>query len=125
MTTSLRTPDETRAQSTAATRWGVPPMRLGERRVLHPSRWRWLRAMAWMVALFLLTSAAFGLLLKWAVDHLPASAPAQFTGLLGACVAALGCYALASGSVRGAPRVSWRTGPPPSGSSPGRSWAWG
>ena len=74
---------------------GVPPMRLGERRLLHPGRWRWLRAMAWMVVLFFLTAGAFGLPLQWVVDHLPASPPAQFAGLLGACVAALGCYAVA------------------------------
>ena len=38
---------------------------------LHPGRWRWLRAMAWMVLVFFLTAAAFGLPLQAAVDQLP------------------------------------------------------
>lgn len=90
--------------------WGVPPVQLGERRVLHPGRWRWLWAIAWMVGLFFLTAGAFGLPLQWAVDHLAASAPAQFAGLLGACVAALGCYAAAVrfGEGRGAGEVALR-----------------
>ena len=46
-------------------------MQLGERRVLHPGRWRWLRALAWLVLLFFLTAAAFGLPLQVAVDLLP------------------------------------------------------
>ncbi|HET7820855.1 MAG TPA: CPBP family intramembrane glutamic endopeptidase [Ornithinibacter sp.] len=76
--------------------WGVPPVQLGERRVLHPGRRRWLRALAWLALLFFLTAGAFGLPLQWAVDHLPVgNAPVQLAGLVGSCVAALGCYALA------------------------------
>ena len=50
-----------------AVRWGIP-VQLGERRVLHPGRWRWLRAVAWLVLVFFLTAAAFGLPLQAAVD---------------------------------------------------------
>lgn len=76
--------------------WGVPPVQLGERRVLRPGRWRWLRATAWLGLLFFLTAAAFGLPLQWATDHLAAGdAPVQLAGLIAACVLALGCYALA------------------------------
>ena len=32
---------------------------LGERRVLHEGRLRWLRALAWMIPLFFLVPAAF------------------------------------------------------------------
>jgi membrane protease YdiL (CAAX protease family) len=79
-----------------STRWGVPPVQLGDRRVLHPGPRRWLRALGWLAVLFFLTAGAFGLPLQWAVDHLPAgNAPVQLAGLVGACVAALGCYALA------------------------------
>ena len=71
-------------------------MQLGERRVLHPGRWRWLRAIAWLVLVFFLTAAAFGLPLQAAVDLLPPENGAiQFAGLVVACAAALGSYALA------------------------------
>jgi membrane protease YdiL (CAAX protease family) len=81
--------------STTADRWGVP-VQLGERRVLHAGRWRWLRAMAWLALLFFLTAAAFGLPLQAAVDLLPPGNPALgLVGTLLACGAALGCYALA------------------------------
>ena len=64
--------------------------------MLHPGRLRWLRALSWLVLLFFLTAAAFGLPLQWAADHLAAGdAPVQLAGLVGACVLALGCYALA------------------------------
>ena len=56
--------------SPSTVRWGVP-VQLGERRVLHPGRWRWLRALGWLVLLFFLTAVAFGLPLQAAVDRLP------------------------------------------------------
>ena len=46
-------------------------MQLGQRRVLHPGRLLWLRAVAWLVLLFFVTAAAFGLPLQAAVDLLP------------------------------------------------------
>lgn len=80
---------------TDAGRWGIP-VQLGERRVLHPGRWRWLRAVAWLVLVFFLTAAAFGLPLQAAVDSFPPTNPAlQLAGLTLACVATLGSYALA------------------------------
>jgi hypothetical protein len=94
--------------------WAVPPVPLGERRVLHPGRRRWLRALAWLVLLFFLTAGAFGVPLQWAVDHLPAgSAPVQLAGLVGACVVALGCYALAVrlGEGRAAGELALRPAP--------------
>jgi uncharacterized protein len=78
-----------------ADRWGVP-VQLGERRVLHRGRWRWLRAMAWLVLVFFLTAAGFGLPLQAAVDHFPPGNLALgLVGLLLACASALGCYLLA------------------------------
>lgn len=78
------------------TAWGVPPVQLGDRRVLHPGRRRWLRALAWLVLLFFLTAGTFGLPLQWAIDHLPPKDPAlQLVGLIGACMFALVCYTAA------------------------------
>ena len=78
-----------------ADRWGVP-VQLGERRVLHRGRWRWLRAVAWLVLVFYLTAAGFGLPLQAAVDHFPPESPALgLVGILLAGAAALGCYLLA------------------------------
>ena len=94
--------------------WGVPPVQLGDHRVLHPGRWRWLRALAWLVLLFFLTAGAFGLPLQWAVDHLPPdNEPLQLAGLVSACLMALGCYALAVrlGEGRGARELALRPAP--------------
>lgn len=76
-------------------RWGVP-VQLGRRRVLHGGRWLWLRALAWLVLVFFVTAAAFGLPLQAAVDLIPpTNAALDFVGVLIACATALGCYALA------------------------------
>jgi membrane protease YdiL (CAAX protease family) len=91
-------------------RWGIP-LRLGERRVLHPGRWRWLRAISWAVLLFFLTGVALGLPAQAAVDRLPAGNQAlQLVGLLVAAGTALGCYALAVrlGEGRGASELALR-----------------
>ena len=80
---------------TTSTSWGTL-VQLGKRRVLHPGRWRWLRALGWLALLFFLTAAAFGLPLQAAADRLPPeNAPLQLAGLLVAALAALGCYAVA------------------------------
>lgn len=103
-----------RAANTAATAWGAPPVQLGERRILRSGRLRWLRAMIWLVLLFFLTAGAFGLPLQWAVDHLPPdNAALQLLGLFGACVVALGCYAVAVrlGEGRGARELALRPAP--------------
>jgi membrane protease YdiL (CAAX protease family) len=52
--------------------------------------------MAWLLLVFFLTGAAFGVPLQAAVFAFPAGRPAlNFVGLLAACMTALGCYALA------------------------------
>jgi membrane protease YdiL (CAAX protease family) len=96
--------------STGAERWGIP-VQLGERRVLHSGRWLWLRALGWLVLLFFLTAAAFGLPLQGAVDLLrPGNAALQLVGLLVAAAAALSCYGLAVrlGEGRGASELALR-----------------
>jgi hypothetical protein len=71
-------------------------VQLGERRVLHRGRGLWLRALAWLLLLSFLTAGAFGVPLQAAADLLPPENTAlQLFGLLVACTAALGCYALA------------------------------
>lgn len=71
-------------------------MQLGELRTLHPGRWRWLRALGWLVLLFFLTGVAFGLPAQAAVDRLPPGNEAwQFVGLLVAAAAAVSSYVLA------------------------------
>jgi membrane protease YdiL (CAAX protease family) len=86
-------------------------VQLGERRILHPGRWRWLRSLGWLVLLFFLTGVAFGLPAQAAVDRLPPGHGAlRFVGLLVAAATALGCYALAVwlGEGRGASELALR-----------------
>jgi membrane protease YdiL (CAAX protease family) len=86
-------------------------VKLGEHRVLRSGRWRWLRAVGWLVLVFFLTAAAFGLPLQGAVDLLPpGNAGLQFLGVLVAGATALGCYALAVrlGEGRGASELALR-----------------
>lgn len=74
----------------------APAVNLGHRRILRSRRWLWLRALAWLLLLFFVTAAAFGLPLQWAVDRLPAGNNGQqFAGLLTAAAAAVACYVLA------------------------------
>ena len=76
-------------------RWGLR-VQLGERGVLHPGRWLWLRTLGWFVLVFFLTAAAFGLPLQAAADLLsPGDAALQLVRVVVACAAALSCYALA------------------------------
>jgi membrane protease YdiL (CAAX protease family) len=76
-------------------RLGVPVC-LGERRVLRSGRWRWLRALAWLLLLFFLTAAAFGLPLQVAVDLLsPGNGLGALVGPLVGSATALGSYVLA------------------------------
>ena len=98
----------------SSTRWGVA-LQLGDRRVLRPGGWRWLRAIAWFLLLFFLTAGAFGLPLQAAVDRLPPGNEAlAFLGILLACVAALACYAVAVrlGEDRWPTEISARTALP-------------
>ncbi|HEY9219641.1 MAG TPA: CPBP family intramembrane glutamate endopeptidase, partial [Phenylobacterium sp.] len=77
-------------------RGGWTQIELGERRVLHEGRLRWLRALAWMLALFFLVPMAFGPVMEAVRDRIPDdNAPLEFlTRCLGAAIA-LGAYALA------------------------------
>ena len=85
-----------RAFSPSAHPGFAPAMHLGHKRVLRPGRWLWLRALAWLLLLFFVTAAAFGLPLQWAADQLPAGKGGlQFAGLLAACGGALACYVVA------------------------------
>ena len=71
-------------------------MERGDRRILHDGRWLWLRSLAWLVLLFFLTAAAFGLPLQAGVDLLPPErADLQFRASLIASACALVLYALA------------------------------
>lgn len=87
------------------------PVQLGRHRVLHPGRWRWARALAWLGTLFFLTAAAFGLPLQWAVDRNPEDAGGpMLLAVLAACLGALGAYALSVrlGEGRGARELAVR-----------------
>ena len=98
------------SSATRPSRWGIA-VQLGEHRVLHPGRWRWLRALGWLVLLLFLTGVAFGLPAQAAVDRLPPGNEAlQFVGLLVAAATALGCYALSVwlGEGRGASELALR-----------------
>ncbi len=67
--------------------------------------------MAWLVAVFFLTAAAFGVPLQAAVDRVPpGNASLDLLGRLLACAAAVGCYALAVrlGEGRGARELALR-----------------
>ncbi|HEX8769195.1 MAG TPA: type II CAAX endopeptidase family protein [Acidimicrobiales bacterium] len=76
-------------------RWGVS-VQLGERRVLRQGRWRWVRAMAWLLLLFFLTAAAVGLPLQVVVDLVPpGDGLGALVGPLVGSAAALGGYVLA------------------------------
>lgn len=84
---------------------------LGERRVLRPGRFRWLRAMVWMVVLFFLTAGTFGLPLQWANDLLPSDdVGRQLLATVIACTTALLGYAVAVrlGEGRSASELAFR-----------------
>ena len=64
--------------------------------MLHPGRRLWLRAVVWLVLMFFLTAAAFGLPLQAAADHLPpGNRVAQLLGIIVAGTIALSCYVVA------------------------------
>jgi membrane protease YdiL (CAAX protease family) len=75
--------------------YGAAPMVLGARRVLQPGRWRWLRAIAWMVGLVFLIALSFGPGME-AIRHLVPKGDPRFgflTNVSGAVIA-LAAYAL-------------------------------
>lgn len=70
-------------------------MVLGDRRVLGPGRLRWLRALAWMVALFFLCIAAFGTSMQLIQQIVPKNeVELRFVGQCAGVLIALGLYAL-------------------------------
>jgi len=75
-------------------RWGVP-IALGNQRVLREGRLRWLRAIAWMVALVFIIAIAFGPTMEAVRDLLPKDDPRLvfLTRCVGAAIA-LSAYAL-------------------------------
>jgi len=79
---------------TSQSRWGVP-VELGDGRVLREGRLRWLRAVAWMAALFFLVPLAFGPAMEAIRDLLPKDdVRLEFLTRCLAAAAALGAYAL-------------------------------
>lgn len=79
---------------TGQTRWGVP-IELGERRILGEGSFRWLRAICWMVILFLAVATSFGPAMSALRELLPAdAAPLHFLTRCAGAIIALGAYAL-------------------------------
>jgi len=75
-------------------RWGVP-VYLGERGVLRPGRWRWLRALLWAAVATGVLSAVYGVLPALVDDLLPRdSAPLQALGVLATVAVAVVLYVL-------------------------------
>lgn len=74
---------------------GIHPLELGQRRILHPGRLRWLRALGWAVALFFL--AAFSSLPTTEIlaRLLPQTDVTKFAASVAGALAALAAYALA------------------------------
>jgi uncharacterized protein len=75
--------------------YGIHPLEMGDRRFLHAGRWRWLRALAWAVALLFLV-AFFSLSTAEALAHfLPQIGKAKFAANLAGALVALAVYAMA------------------------------
>ncbi|WP_184414097.1 type II CAAX endopeptidase family protein [Xanthomonas translucens] len=82
--------------SVATAAFGTRLLELGERRVLHPGRLRWLRAIAWMIVLFLLVVASSESAAQLVRAWWPGTpGPLQLAPHLASVVVALGLYALA------------------------------
>ena len=74
-------------------RWLIAPD-LGERRVLHPGKLRWLRALAWMVVVILAVGLAFGPSLEAMLRLAEKDQGLRLAAQLLAAVIALGVYAV-------------------------------
>ncbi|CAN5249952.1 CPBP family intramembrane metalloprotease [soil metagenome] len=73
--------------------WGTA-VTLGERRVLHPGPLRWLRALGWMLLLFVVAAAPAGMAIGGIAHLLPDTGPnAVLSNLVGAIIC-LGLYGL-------------------------------
>jgi membrane protease YdiL (CAAX protease family) len=66
---------------------------VGSRRFLHPGPLRWLRALGWAVALFLVFGLAIGVVQLWPEMLFKGEGPARAATTLGLCVAGYGLYA--------------------------------
>ena len=73
--------------------WGVP-VTLGERRVLHPGPLRWLRALGWMLVLFVVAAVPAGLAISGVDALLPDTGPIEVLSNAVGAVVCLGLYAL-------------------------------
>jgi membrane protease YdiL (CAAX protease family) len=73
---------------------GLIAVELGERRVLHPGRLRWLRSIGWMLALILAVALAFGPSLEFLLHTLPKDPAYQFLCHLLGCLLILASYSL-------------------------------
>jgi uncharacterized protein len=74
---------------------GIHPLELGHRRILHPGRLRWLRALCWAVALFFLAAFASLPTTEILARLLPQTDVAKFAASVAGALAALAAYALA------------------------------
>lgn len=73
--------------------WSIP-IELGERRVLQPGKWRWARALGWMLVLIFAVALAFGLGLEALAQALPDEPAPQFAAHALGCLIILATYAL-------------------------------
>jgi CAAX protease family protein len=71
-----------------------PRISLGERRVLHPGKLRWLRALGWMLALVFAIALAAGPTMEALAHLLPKDARFQFLSHCVGAAIALGAYIL-------------------------------
>ena len=76
---------------------------LGERRVLHPGKWRPLRALAWMLVLVFAVAVPFGLWTDAAEDLLPGSPAGTFLAQLVGALVLLAFYAAVVAAGEGRP----------------------
>ncbi|MDP1632068.1 MAG: type II CAAX endopeptidase family protein [Caulobacter sp.] len=70
------------------------PVDLGHRRVLHPGKFLWARAIGWMIALILAVGLAFGPSMEALLRGLPKEPAYQFLAHGLGCLIILGTYAL-------------------------------
>lgn len=68
------------------------PIDLGERRLLHPGPLRWLRAIVWMVGLFVLVALSGYGSLSVLEDHVAKGTPGQLLANAGGALVALAVY---------------------------------
>jgi membrane protease YdiL (CAAX protease family) len=70
------------------------PVELGDARVLHPGKLRWLRTIGWMVFLMFAVVAAFGISTEFLKHHLPKDPATQLIAHVVGALIVLGAYTL-------------------------------